>query len=225
MHGRKKLTTPLSEEEQTAINTKVDAAPSFFRHHSHRSRPPPAAAAANLRLIAAAVRTCELTARRPTKRAQVGKYRLLSSKLLQARAVMVSDPLGPAAVEQLASEMLPLQARLLRINPDFYTLWNHRKEVLKSRIPHDRLPCWVNTLIPTSLSAHRSPTPAPARTAAAAAAAAAASVTAGRHGRAGRGRCRRHAPFDGQVGQRRRLPLPRFTALPSGGGGGASSHG
>ena len=45
---------------------------------------------------------------------QVTKYRMLSSKLLQARAVMLSAPSGPAAVDQLAAEMLPLQARLLR---------------------------------------------------------------------------------------------------------------
>ena len=36
--------------------------------------------------------------------AQVTKYRMLSSKLLQARAAMLSAPSGPAAVDQLAAE-------------------------------------------------------------------------------------------------------------------------
>lgn len=51
---------------------------------------------------------------------KVTTYQKLATKLLAARSAS-SEP-SPAIFE--------LQAQLLKINPDFYTLWNHRKEML-----------------------------------------------------------------------------------------------
>lgn len=60
--------------------------------------------------------------------AKVDAYLKLSGKLLGARNQARGNP--AAALEQAAGQGLPLQAQLLKINPDYATLWNHRKEML-----------------------------------------------------------------------------------------------
>ena len=68
--------------------------------------------------------------------AKVAKYRKLSGMLLQTRAALrTSDDPDPAnglavAAKQIEGKVLTLQAQLLRVNPDLYTIWNHRKELL-----------------------------------------------------------------------------------------------
>jgi len=74
----------------------------------------------------------ELTeAERLAVTAKVATYRKLAEKLLEARHAVRTNP--DNAIDQVSSGLLDSQAQLLTVNPDFSTLWNHRKELLLAK--------------------------------------------------------------------------------------------
>lgn len=65
--------------------------------------------------------------------AKVDAFLKLSGKLLEARNQARAAP-ATVLLEQVEGQALQLQAQLLRVNPDYYTLWGHRKELLLAQL-------------------------------------------------------------------------------------------
>ncbi|KAH9854091.1 rab-protein geranylgeranyltransferase [Lenzites betulinus] len=82
-----------------------------------------------------------LAAKRERERAKLAEYQSLTAKVLAKKGESVWTP-----------ESFALTTKLLHVNPEFYTVWNYRRNILLNGLFPERPPAEINDLLSDDLS-------------------------------------------------------------------------